>query len=358
MEIPNGDVACYCDADCETRKDCCADFVDLCSVSEVGSCDGNCGSNEAIPDGPNECFCDADCETYKDCCYDFYDICGAKGLAPDDGAEVVEAHEPGPDAPALIDTSFAISRWPSAAAYPEIPAALLHGLASAKPVAVLAGLEAAFAGPEWPTERRWNRFGAIDLDVDASFVSLEGTAMMPLHRVSLGCLGGFIEAVRLLEAPTLGLDTVLAPAVGCPLTHSSGAQPCTDGDHTGLHVLLNLRDAYLPAWTVDLVQPDDLETLKDALRPSSEPYYVSASHLGRGSSKRHYHHMMVIVVEPDAALKGPIVFDTTGRRGVSVRRVPWSTLSRYLGIVLAGSSRFPYVPGTNEIAVLHSGPAD
>jgi hypothetical protein len=121
-----------------------------------------------------------------------------------------------------------------------------------------------------------------------------------------------------------------------------------------LHVLVNVREAYLPDWKVELVEPDDLQTLKDTLRPSSDPYYLSASHLSRGKRKRRYHHMMVIVVEPRAAAKGPIVFDTTGRRGVSARRVPWSDLSRYLGIVLADSSRFPYMRGTNEIAILHS----
>lgn len=321
----------------------------LCDISGAGSCEDSCGSKAGVPDGEGECYCDVDCETYKDCCHDFYEVCGAKALAPDDGIEIRSA----PVAEPEVDGRAALSRWPSLRAYPEIPMALLDGLAAAETVAVLAGLAEAFAGSAWPTERRWNRFGAIDIDT-AAFVSLEGSAMTPLHRISLGCLGGFLEAFRLLEAPSLGLEVALAPAPSCPLAHDNATEPCNDDDHTGLHVLLNVRDAYLPAWNVELVEADDLQTLRDRLRPSPEPYYVSASHLGRGNGNRRYHHMMVIVVEPRAAATGPVVFDTTGRRGVSARRVPWSDLSRYLGIVLADSSRFPYARGTNEIAILHS----
>jgi hypothetical protein len=306
-----------------------------------------------VRDGDANCYCDDACATKGDCCHDYDEQCLAKAPPGDEQAEHLTEADPMVDA-VPVDADLFAPTWPSLRAYPRVTQTLLTALAGEDPVARLAGLRDAFAGPEWPKPRTWNRFGAIQLDGPVGFVSLEGGDMPPLDGVSLGCLGGFVEATRVLDVPRLRLSTVLHAARGCPDARPSD-DTCSDVDHTGLHVLLNLRDEHLPTWSVRLVDADDATGLQSAFEASPDPYYVSASHVGRNDGKRRYHHMALVIVDASADVSGPLIFDTTGRRGVSLRRVTWESLAHYLGVALAGGTRYRYSPRMLRVAVLHSG---
>ena len=84
---------CYCDAECLSYGDCCADACDLCGYcedagsepappaeepsqptppsAEGASCVGYCGG-----EAPLGCFCDSECLAYGDCCGDVCAACG------------------------------------------------------------------------------------------------------------------------------------------------------------------------------------------------------------------------------------------------------------------------------------------
>ena len=325
----------------------------LCDVTGCGSCAESCGLKDTIPDGNGFCSCDVGCVDADDCCYDYFEVCGGKDVGSGREVDVDAGAQPGPDGLRLT-SDVAARTWPSLRAYPQVPDALLAGLARKDPATILAGLRDAFDTPSWPTTQRWDRFGAIQISGEPEFVTLEQPDRASLGRVSLGCLGGFAEAVRVLDVPLLRLETLLAPAATCPEA-AAGATSCPDEAHAGLHALLNLRDEHLVGNSVRLFDVGGLDDLQRTFRVAPAPYYVSASHVGRKDSVRRYHHMMVVLVDADAAVSGPMIFDTTGRRGVAFRRVSWHRLSRYFGLVLAEGTRVPYRYGSARIAVLQGG---
>jgi hypothetical protein len=72
---------CYCNSDCVTFGDCCADFTTTCggaagvnngAVGGAGSCAGQCGSDA----GASGCYCDTGCAQFGDCCADYTTVCG------------------------------------------------------------------------------------------------------------------------------------------------------------------------------------------------------------------------------------------------------------------------------------------
>lgn len=73
--------SCWCDAQCVTFGDCCADFSDSCpeltkpEPTAQNSCAGACGN--AAPSG--NCWCDEACATLGDCCGDKVASCGGEG---------------------------------------------------------------------------------------------------------------------------------------------------------------------------------------------------------------------------------------------------------------------------------------
>lgn len=71
---PGSSPECFCDSQCETLGDCCADRATVCeSAGSSGSCQGRCHSTGATDAG---CYCDASCEAFGDCCTDFGQVCG------------------------------------------------------------------------------------------------------------------------------------------------------------------------------------------------------------------------------------------------------------------------------------------
>lgn len=61
---------CYCDAQCSTYGDCCADVASRCPSANPASCVGHCGGR-----AQSGCYCDAACRTYGDCCTDARPAC-------------------------------------------------------------------------------------------------------------------------------------------------------------------------------------------------------------------------------------------------------------------------------------------
>lgn len=316
-----------------------------CGFESVnGSCLGYCGTDMKIPDGDTTCYCDAECESRKDCCGDFVDRCGEKVIEPE-GTPVIELAAP--TAEGTLDAAEATQVWPSLAAYPQLAPTLLAALAAGDdPLAIVGGLRDSFAGTRWASLDEWDRFGAIDLA--AGFVTVRD-GVLPQQGSSLGCLGGFIEAVRLLLEPRVEIAALLQPAAEC---RAQDDRACDADVDTGLLVLANLQRWYLPDWRVDNASPQDVDDLRSLFDRSPMPYFVAASHRSRRDGVRRYHHMLVVLVDDHALGEGPIVFDVTGLRGVSLRRVPWLRLHAYLGGSLAASKQFRYAPGSMEVAVL------
>lgn len=309
----------------------------------AGSCLGYCNTDAKIPDGSETCHCDAECGTRKDCCSDFSDVCGEKAIEPFD-ASVVEIS--GRESDSTGDEVAMKLAFPSIQTYPERAPSLLSALAAERePVAVLAGLRDSFAAARWRSLDEWDRFGAIDVGV--GFVSLR-RGVRRRHDASLGCLGGFVEGVRLLQVPELSLTTVLEPTFCGAL-----GKACDPDLDTGVLALANIQARHLKTWELTIASPPDAAAVEALFTASEVPYLVSASHVSRRDGIRRFHHMLIVIADEDSAANGPIVFDVTGLRGMSLRRVSWPRLQRYFGGALADSSRFAYEAASVQVAVLH-----
>lgn len=78
---------CYCNADCLTYGDCCADYTSACGGGAVnpnpvnpnpgtGTCAGNCNGGDM-----GGCYCSPDCVQFGDCCADYATSCGGANPA-------------------------------------------------------------------------------------------------------------------------------------------------------------------------------------------------------------------------------------------------------------------------------------
>lgn len=306
----------------------------------LGSCEGACETTAAVPDGLGGCYCSEGCIDLGDCCDDYEEVCKAGQAGLGDALPVTQASS------GHLDWAEAQWRWPSTRHYPDLASTLLPALQGQDDVAIVAAIAESFAGSKWSSLRDWDRFGAIELE--RGFVSADDGEQQ--SGFSLGCLGGMLEVVRLLVAPHALLDGVLAPLEQCPYAATGGS--CSDEAHTGLHVLAHLRDDHLPTWQLELVENSGTRSLREYFEASMEPYFVGASHVSRRDRARRFHHMLVVIVDDDAAIRGPVVFDVTGLRGASARRMSWRRLSRYLGGALADSRGFRYDDHSTTLAVL------
>ncbi|MCP4500857.1 MAG: hypothetical protein GY822_12925 [Deltaproteobacteria bacterium] len=68
----NPSLVCQCNDSCGTFGNCCADFVDVCSVPEA-TCEGKCGN---AYDSNLVCQCNDSCVNFGNCCSDYDAICG------------------------------------------------------------------------------------------------------------------------------------------------------------------------------------------------------------------------------------------------------------------------------------------
>jgi hypothetical protein len=80
---PSLDGTCYCNPECQASGDCCPD-VALCASgaggaggAQSGGCTSAlCNTEQPASQGGVECYCDANCTTYGDCCANKPQVCG------------------------------------------------------------------------------------------------------------------------------------------------------------------------------------------------------------------------------------------------------------------------------------------
>ncbi|MFZ6183567.1 hypothetical protein [Nannocystis pusilla] len=247
-----------------------------------------------------------------------------------------------------------LARWPSLAHYPRVPQVLAAGLRAREPAAIFRGLELAFEPDRWAEIDAWERLGHIRLDEPAGFCRTDAGRPVQLSpgTYDLGCLGGFLEGVRLLWLPRLELADLV------PCDPPGGFESCQDGAHAGRAALLQIA-ARLPADAL----PRGLELLDlrlaeldpDALIAALVPdalHLCSVSHRARArGGERMYHHMMI--VDPARDRLGRVrLFDTTGAAGVAWRSMRPERLHAYARRLLARHETFRYDPETARLDCL------
>ncbi|MFY0542337.1 hypothetical protein [Nannocystis pusilla] len=84
---------------------------------------------------------------------------------------------------------------------------LAAGLRARDPAAIFRGIELAFEPDRWAEIDAWERLGHIRLGEPAGFCRTDAGRPVQLSpgTYDLGCLGGFLEGIRLLWLPRLEL---------------------------------------------------------------------------------------------------------------------------------------------------------
>lgn len=247
-----------------------------------------------------------------------------------------------------------LARYPSLAYYPARSPELLAGLRTGAAREILRGLATSWAGAGFAGTEEWERLAHIRLAAPSGFARTQAGEAVPLPsgRSDLGCLGGFLEGVRMLWLPTLELAELTA------CEPPGGFETCDAGAHAGRAALLQIAGRLPPEALPGGVTLAELrvgrgspETLLAALGP--EPLHLcTVSHRSRArDGARMFHHMMIV----DAALDrlGRLrVFDTTGRAGVAYRAMSRERLQRYVRDLLARSDAFRYDPDSAQLTCL------
>ncbi|MDC0719351.1 hypothetical protein [Nannocystis bainbridge] len=290
--------------------------------------------------------------------------CG-EPTAPDAPADLPPGVEPAPvpGAPARpsvhrepVDPRDAdlLTRWPSLAHYPRVPPALAAALRARDPAGVFRGLELAFEPDRWAEIDAWERLGHIRLGEPAGFCRTDAGRPIKLSpgTYDLGCLGGFLEGVRLLWLPRLELADLV------PCDPPGGFESCQDGAHAGRAALLQIA-ARLPAGALprglDLLdlRLDSLGAAGLLAALAADALHLcSVSHRARArGGERMYHHMMI--VDPARDRLGRVrVFDTTGAAGVASRPMRPERLHGYVRRLLAAHAGFRYAPDSAQLTCL------
>lgn len=246
-----------------------------------------------------------------------------------------------------------LAAYPSLAHYPNVPPQLAAGLRARDPGTILRGLARAFAAVRWAHIDDWERLAHIRLAAPAGYVRTEAGAPVELSpgTYDLGCLGGFLEGVRLLWLPRVELAELIA------CDPPDRFESCDDGAHAGRAALLQIG-ARLAADDLprglDLVElrvgPDTTD-LAAALDPAAL-HLCSVSHRARArDGARMYHHMLIL--DPARDRLGRVsVFDTTGVAGVAVRAMAPKRLHTYVRRLLALNDVFRYDPDSARLTCL------
>ncbi|MDC0673882.1 hypothetical protein [Nannocystis radixulma] len=289
--------------------------------------------------------------------------CGVE-LAPDAPAlveaEVAPASPPrAPRPPAHLEPvdlrdADLLQRYPSLVHFPRVPQALAAALRTRDAAAIFRGIELAFEPDRWADVDAWERLGHIRLAEPAGFCRTDAGVPVRLSpgTYDLGCLGGFLEGVRLLWLPRLELADLV------PCDPPRGFESCQDGAHAGRAALLQIA-ARLPPDALprglDLLDLRLAELDPDALVAALVPDALnlcSVSHRARArAGERMYHHMMI--VDPARDRVGRVrVFDTTGAAGVALRPMRPGRLHSYARRLLALHETFRYDPDSAQLTCL------
>lgn len=276
-----------------------------------------------------------------------------------------DAPEPPPpqSAPAAVETTAAQDGsaslsvpYPSLQHYPPLDAALEAALSGTDPVARLRGLARTF-GPHRPPYEQWDRTGHIRIAGEfAGFASKRDGKLVPQPppAYNLSCAGGFLEGVRVLLLPTVELDALDACAPE-EFTAVQGAPVvCDNAGEFGVRALVNIA-LRLPAEQL----ADGKSLNRTAVRTSSDlpdiapgrAMFCTVSHVSPSAGGERFHHHMMVLLPPDEEARFGI-FDTTGARGVSLRRRRAPALAKYIKHLLADNDTYRYEPNSAELTCL------
>ncbi len=250
--------------------------------------------------------------------------------------------------PATVPASWV--SYPSVA--PPLREAVTH---RADADVVLRALVDGLAPYRWDRLQDWDNLGYVRIGQDAphGWVTQAGGTLrsQPPGEAQLGCAGGYLEGVRALLVPQLRMDD-LQRCDDATWNTLGSVQACHD-DNFGLRAIANTAaqaqaDGVLsgPARHVH-IEPSEADDLAPLLA-RGPVHLCTVSH---ASTARDgilmYHHLMILARARGA--RALLMFDTTGYRGVSMRRMTVPTLVSYVRSALANNDTYRYDPASTHL---------
>jgi hypothetical protein len=268
-----------------------------------------------------------------------------RGPAPGFEPEPEPSFEPGPEP----------ASW---AFYPTVGPTLREALVTGERADVLLEELARTLAPyRWEHVDDWDNLGFIRTADDAprGFVTrVDGALhMQPPGSYSLGCAGGFLEGLRVLLTPALEMADLQRCDEGTLAMLGPLAPAECRSEGFGLHAIANAARAAEAAGAL-AAPPEPLHVAPHepgAFGPLDELGVLQLCTVSHeptvGTRTRLYHHMMIVMraMSPRTLL----VFDTTGFRGVALRRIEARVLSRYVTDSLANNDTHRYDPASARI---------
>jgi hypothetical protein len=244
---------------------------------------------------------------------------------------------------------------------PTVDPTLREALATGERAEVLLdALVRTLAPYRWAGVDDWDNLGFIRTEDDAprGFVTrVDGALrMQPEGSYSLGCAGGFLEGLRVALVPELGMAQLQRCEEATLAVLGPGAPSTCRPEDFGLHAIANAARAaeaagVLAAPVVPVrIEPVDPAALAPLMAPGVLQLCTVSHEPTVGASTRLHHHLMIVL-----RATGPramMLFDTTGYRGVALRRIDAKGLSRYITTALARNDTHHYDPASARVDCL------
>lgn len=257
------------------------------------------------------------------------------------------------------DVAFEAGPEPASwAFYPAVDPMLRDALAGGERAdALLEALVHTLAPFRWSGVDDWDNLGFIRTADDAprGFVTrVDGALQMqPPGSYSLGCAGGFLEGLRVTLTPMLEMEDLRQCDEGTLATLGTLAPATCEPEAFGLHAIANAARAAETAGVLSQppvplrIEPHEPEALGPLALPGALQLCTVSHEPTIGPRTRLYHHMMIVMrpLGPRALM----LFDTTGFRGVAMRRVDPPVLSRYVTQALARNDEHRYDPASARL---------
>ena len=260
-----------------------------------------------------------------------------------------------PEADAAFEAGPEPASW---AFYPAVDPMLREALADGERAdALLDALVRTLAPYRWNGAEAWDNLGFIRTTDDAprGFVTrVDGALeMQPPGSYSLGCAGGFLEGLRVTLTPALEMEDLRRCDEGTLATLGALAPATCEPEAFGLHAIANAARAAEAAGVLAeppvplRIEPHDPKALGPLALPGALQLCTVSHEPTVGPRTRLYHHMMIVMraMGPRALM----LFDTTGFRGVAMRRVDPPVLSRYVTQALARNDEHRYDPASARL---------
>ncbi|MCH9688852.1 MAG: hypothetical protein K0V04_45890 [Deltaproteobacteria bacterium] len=221
---------------------------------------------------------------------------------------------------------------------------------------VLETLAAGLAPFRWDSVDDWDNLGfvRIGLDPPLGFVTQgdgEVTAQ-PDGQTQLGCAGGYLEGARALLVPDLRMDQLRSCDDQVWETLGLPPKACTD-ETFGLRAIANTArvahaaEALTGPGKAIHIEPSGPHDF-DMLLPKGPLHLCTVSHESTTHDRlRLYHHLMIILRA--RGRRALAMFDTTGYRGMTLRRITPRRLVSYVRSALATNDTYRYDPGSTHV---------